>query len=227
MTGRMDGVKRGAALAGATLAAMAMMTAMHLPAAQAAVSLGAPQVLAAGAATATPPDSVAILLASVKKDSTNVATRFRLANALYDAGRKEEALEQYTKVLARNPKHVEAMVNEGNLLNEMGKSDQAADLLAKALALRPNDALALASMGNVLYGEQKYAEASDMYRKALIADPKCYQAEYYWGVAFADAQIYKEAIAHWQKCADMAPTSSAAESARENIKVVQQFLSGK
>lgn len=188
-------------------------------------SLSAMQILAEGTPAAA--DSVAIFTAAIKKDSTSVQTRFRLANALYDAGRKDEAQAQYARVLAKNPQHVEAMVNQGNLLNELGKSDQAADILAKALALRPNDALALASMGNVLYGEQKYGAAADMYRKSLLVDPKCYQAEYYWGVAFADAQIYKEAIVHWERCAALAPASSAAQSARENIKVVQQFLTGK
>lgn len=170
------------------------------------------------------PDSIAMFTQMLKKDSTSVSVRFRLGNALYDAGRKDEALDQYKRILARKPDYVETLVNMGILLNEVGKSDEAADALAKAIGLRPNDALALASMGNVLYGMQKYPEASDMYRKALSADAKCYQAWYYWGIAFADAGIYREAINKWQKVVDLAPTSQAAESAKENIRIVKQFI---
>jgi tetratricopeptide (TPR) repeat protein len=223
--------KRAATIGLAVLAACAALTetARALDATPAVIAATAPTATKPTTTSATAPasDSIATLVAQLKRDTTNTTVRFRLANAYYDAGRKEEALSQYQRILAQKPDYVEALVNMGNLLNEIGKSDQAVDALAKAIGVKPNDPLALASLGNTLYGQQKYAEAADLYRKALAADPKCYQAEYYWGVAFADAGIYREAIRHWQKVVDIAPNSSAAESARANIKVVQDFLSAK
>jgi hypothetical protein len=43
-------------------------------------------------------------------------------------------------------------------------------------------------------------------------------------VAFADAQIYNEAIKCWQKVVDLAPNSPEATSAKESITTLNELL---
>ena len=70
----------------------------------------------------------------------------------------------------------------------------------------------------------KIPEATEMYKKALKLDANNQEALYNMGVAFADAQIYHEAINYWKKVVTIDSTTTVAESARGSIQVLQDFL---
>jgi hypothetical protein len=64
-----------------------------------------------------------------------------------------------------------------------------------------------------------------MYRKALQIDPSNQEANYNMGVAFADAQIFKQALWYWKKVVEIDSTSTVAESAKSSVQILEDFLS--
>jgi len=70
----------------------------------------------------------------------------------------------------------------------------------------------------------KISDATSLYRKALKIDPRNQEAIYNMGVAFADAQIYREAINYWQRVVAIDSSAVIAQSARSSIQVLQDFL---
>ncbi len=162
--------------------------------------------------------------AKLAQDSLNFHLSYELANALHDAGLREEALFYYNRSLAIEPKFIEALVNKGAVLNELGNIHEAIATFEKALSFRQNDPRALVNSGNSFYALKNYGEALRRYRLAVESDSTFVEAYYYIGIAFADAGIYREAIREWEKIVLMAPNSEAAETARENINALRGFM---
>lgn len=149
---------------------------------------------------------------------------FKLGNALYDQGRRTEAKDTFLKLLDKNPTYVKALVNLGVVLNEDGQSEEALKYFDKAEGMSPNDVTVLCNKGQALYALRRYQEAIDYYKKAEGVEPKNALPRYLMGVAFADAGIYREAIREWREVVALDPTSDAANTAAENIKVLQGLL---
>jgi cytochrome c-type biogenesis protein CcmH/NrfG len=59
---------------------------------------------------------------------------------------------------------------------------------------------------------------------ALELDPESVEAHYNMGVAFADAQMYQEAVSEWTQVAKIAPDTEAARAAIANINVVLEMV---
>jgi tetratricopeptide (TPR) repeat protein len=172
----------------------------------------------------TPQQKVDELRGKVAADSLNFHLHFELANALDDAGQKEEALVEYDKALSIEPDFVEAMVNRGAVYNELGRIPDAIASFQKALALKPNDTRALVNLGNSYYALKDYGNAMKQYELAVAVDSTFAEAYYYIGIAFADAGIYREAVREWEKIIQVAPNSEAARNARENIDALKSFM---
>ena len=64
-----------------------------------------------------------------------------------------------------------------------------------------------------------------MYRRALQIEPSNQEANYNMGVAFADAQIFKQALWYWKKVVEIDSTSAVAESAKSSVQILEDFLS--
>jgi tetratricopeptide (TPR) repeat protein len=168
--------------------------------------------------------AIQVLRAEIAIDSLDPRLRYELANALHDAGDKEEALLQYDKALSLKPDLKEALVNRGAVLNELGRVVEAIDSFEKALALAPRDTKALVNLGNSLYALQRYDEAIKRYKLSVAADSTFGEGYYYVGIAFADAGIYREAVREWERILVVAPNSEAAKNARENLDTLKNFL---
>ncbi len=63
------------------------------------------------------------------------------------ADRLNEALDQYTLVLQRNPESVEALYHTGNILERQNLLDQAIATYSRVLELEPGNARAAFSRG--------------------------------------------------------------------------------
>jgi cytochrome c-type biogenesis protein CcmH/NrfG len=94
----------------------------------------------------------------------------------------------------------------------------------KALTLDSTNVRALCNLGNAYYSQGRHQEATGLYRKALRLDPKNQEAIYNMGVAFADAGIYQSAITYWQKVVSIDSLSVVAESAKNSIQVLQEYV---
>ena len=82
------------------------------------------------------------------------------------------------------------------------------------------------NLGSNHYARREYVEAVDMYRKALSIDPDSVEAHFNMAVAFADAQVFDEAIEEWQKVIALDPQGEIAQICRDNIDMINEFRRG-
>ncbi|MBD3161095.1 MAG: tetratricopeptide repeat protein [Candidatus Eisenbacteria bacterium] len=172
----------------------------------------------------TPVEREQALLEQLEEAPNDADLHYRLANALYDQGRREKAIASYERALAVEPDHVKALVNLGVVLNENGDSEAALKRFDRAEELEPTDVTVLCNKGQALYALERYGEAIDLYQKAKKLEPNNQLPYYLMGVAFADVGIYREAIREWEKVVALDPSTEAAETAAESIKVLRQLV---
>lgn len=201
--------------AGAAIAALALL-------AVAAVSPAAepPSTKPASAAA----DTLRALQVAADKDTTNFEKNYRYGVGLLDADRALEAVRAFDRATRAKPKEVKAWVNLGAAYDAIGHGDQARQQYRMALSVSPEDEIALCRLGASLYAGNSRAAAMDTLRLTLKRHPKSYCAYFTMGVAFADAQIYQEAIRCWEKVVELAPTSPEAASAKESIATLKELL---
>ena len=81
---------------------------------------------------------------STAENTTGVSNNFHeKGNALLDAGKYENAISYYDKILTLNSSDLSALNNKGTALNYMGKNQDALTQYDKALAIDPNNIDAL------------------------------------------------------------------------------------
>jgi len=89
-----------------------------------------------------------------------------------------EARAAYEKVIALDPKHVDAHVNLGRLLHEDGAAADAEKHYRAALSADPAHAVAAFNLGVALDDLGRLAEAAEAYRRAIELDPDNPDAHY-------------------------------------------------
>lgn len=177
-----------------------------------------------GAPGAAGADSLKTLEAAVAKDSTNFDKNYRLGVAYLDRDRAADAVRVFERCVKLRPKEVKGWVNLGAAYDAVGKGDLARQQYRVALSVNPQDEIALCRLGASLYAGGFRPSAMDTLRLALQRHPSSYCAYFTMGVAYADAQIYHEAIRCWQKVVDLAPNSPEATSANESITTLNELL---
>jgi tetratricopeptide (TPR) repeat protein len=178
------------------------------------------------AAKAAPaaPDSLPRLEAAVKKDSTDVKAVYRLGIAYLDRDRPQEAAGLFHRATMLKPDYVEAWVNAGAAEDAIGHGAAARLAYRKALELRPTDEIAQCRMASSFYATGMKDSAMAMMRETLAKNPRSSCSYFTMGVAYADASMFREAIRVWQKVVEYSPGSPEAESAKESIKLLQEYL---
>jgi glycosyl transferase family 25 len=106
---------------------------------------------------AAKPDDVAALTSQVPE--------------LHKAGRFDEVLAVFDKVLALNPNSMETHYNRATVLGDLQRFDEALAAYDRVLALKPDVVFALNNRGWVLQKLRRYQEALASYEKALAIDP--------------------------------------------------------
>jgi tetratricopeptide (TPR) repeat protein len=200
----------------------------------AVLSAAAPRLRAEEPAAPADPsaDALNVKLAQMaeaaKLNPQDARAQYELGNAYYDAGKLQEAIKAYEQAVAADSTQKEALVNLGNAYNESGKLQEAVSTFERALRVDPRDDKALSNLGNSYYALGQYDDGMKAYKRALEVNPKCFQAHYNIGVAFADAGIFREAVREWLKVIELAPPGTPdAESAKENVKVIEKMLGEK
>ncbi len=114
--------------------------------------------------------------------------------ALFDLGRKEEAIAAYDKAMAIQPEYAEAWYNEGAALFAIGQKEEAIAAYDKALEIKPDHAKAWYNKGNTLYYLGRKKEAIAAYDKALEIKTDYAEAWNNKGVALSELGRHDEAI---------------------------------
>ncbi len=161
---------------------------------------------------------------AVRLNASDPAAHYNLGNYYLAKGRRDDALSEFRRATELTPPLADAWVSYSLIQGELGKQDDAVSGYKKALAIDSTNVRALTNYANAVYSQGKIPEATAMYRKALQYDPRNQEANYNMGVAFADAQIFKQALWYWKEVVAIDSTTTVAESAKSSVQILEDFL---
>jgi tetratricopeptide (TPR) repeat protein len=84
----------------------------------------------------------------------------------------EDALQEYQKALALNPRHYWAHLLSASTLWELEREEEAKEMAQKAVSLEPNKKNGYMLLGDFYSAETNISQASTMYMKVLEIDPQ-------------------------------------------------------
>jgi len=132
--------------------------------------------------------------------------RNALGWTLFQEGRPAEAVTEYERALAANPRHVKSHNNLALVLVELDRLEEAAGHFKTSLELEPKAEI-YSDLGFIMARLGKAEAALADYRKALELDPHCASAHFNLAVAFVQAGKLGEAESHYRKALPGKPTA--------------------
>ncbi|MCP4548258.1 MAG: tetratricopeptide repeat protein [bacterium] len=136
----------------------------------------------------------------------------------------DSALFAYENAALKNSNYLGAIGSAGSIYDEQSDYDQAIYWYNRALEIDPEHVPTLCNIGASHYNNGDYEISLDFYRKALVLDPDSQDAHYNLGVAFAEAQIYQEAVREWETVARIDSTSAVGIQAKENAALLRDVI---
>ena len=159
-------------------------------------------------------EAAEIWLTAVESSPWNSPEEYRcraaLANALALAGERGQAIEQYTRLLTRDPDNLEAIFHRAVAYMQENKSDEAIADFRRTLALSPRHARAANNLGVLEQLGRDYKRAIGHYRDAIRSDPSYEAAIYNLGSAWQESNHPKAAICVYRKVLKIKPDYAAA-----------------
>jgi tetratricopeptide (TPR) repeat protein len=125
-----------------------------------------------------------------------------------NAGRFEEALQAYDKLLAESAEAVaspELQNNRGLALFHLGRLDEAVEGFRTALSLMPDFAIAESNLGLALLNLKRFEEAIAPLQRSLQHDPALVEANYNLGLALYRTGRIAEALTAYEAFVANAP----------------------
>jgi tetratricopeptide (TPR) repeat protein len=116
-----------------------------------------------------------------------------------------EALAEYQRALAMDPRWPDIHLLIGSLLGLESRWDEALIELKRQLQDHPGDTRALVEMGSVYCRAAKFAEAVPFLQQALTRDSNNYEANYRLGQAYLSLGKYALAIPSLERAAQAQP----------------------
>ena len=127
-------------------------------------------------------------------------------------------IQDNLKIVAADPKNVQAWIALGNDYFDMQQAQNAVDAYAKALALAPDNPDVLTDQGVMYRQLGAFDKAVADFRQAGKLNPKHLQSFFNLGIVYAqDLKDNAAAIKAWSKVIEIAPESSQAAQARQFI----------
>lgn len=136
---------------------------------------------------------------------SSVRAHSNYGTALQEAGRSDEAADEFSAVLRLSPKSAKAHVNLAALSTEKGKLDDAKTHFEEALKIEPNNAEYHSGYAFVLDQLGHDDEAAAQSEAAVRLAPKSAQAQYSYGAFLEKHSRPEEAIAHYRQALHIDP----------------------
>ncbi len=136
----------------------------------------------------------------------------------------DSALFAYENAALKMPDYLPAIGSVGALYDEREDYEQAVFWYKRALEVQPDHVATLVNLGGSLYNKGDTNGAIDAYRHALEVAPDSQDAHYNLGVAFAEAQIYREAVVEWDIVVSIDPNTAVAQQAASNSQLLKEVL---
>jgi protein O-mannosyl-transferase len=128
-----------------------------------------------------------------------------LGEALRAEGRYNEALAEYRKALAIDPRYVAALINFGSVLGLLGQTGEALVPLTTAVRLKHDDADAHSALGLVLAMQGHLAEALEQFEVAVLLRPDSAMAHTELGKTLGNFGRIDDAIAEFSEALRLRP----------------------
>ncbi len=139
-------------------------------------------------------------------------------------GKNDDALANYDRALALQPRHAEAWSNRGNTLKSLKRYDEALDSFDKALAAQPDYPAALSNRGAALFEMGRYEDALATYDRSLAIRPDQVVALYNRGGALQKLGRFEEAVESYDRALSVNPALVEAHANRGNtLNALQRY----
>ena len=127
------------------------------------------------------------------------------AKALQDAGRLDEAAEEFSTALRFNPNSAKAHANLATVLIGKGNLEEAQTHFEAALRIDPNNAEVHSGYAYLLERLRRPEQAAAEIEASVRADPKSAQARYSYGAFLEKHSKLEEAIAQYRQAVQANP----------------------
>ena len=142
--------------------------------------------------------------------SEAVVQLFKQGVSLHKQGKVEQAKKIYEQVLAKQPKHFDALHMLGVLAFQTNNHALAAELIGKAIEIDPTSASAYLNLGAVLQGLRRLDAALVSYDKALALKPDFALAFNNRGNVLNDLKRLDDALVSYDKALALKPDYAEA-----------------
>ncbi len=154
--------------------------------------------------------AVSIWSDTVSKCPENFGAHNSLGNALFDAGRKTEAVQQYRESMRLKPTDPNSHHDLAAALLNMDQAQEAVRQFHETLWLNPGQSNACDGYGLALIKLGQVAKAIEEYKEALRLNPDYAEAHNNLGVAFGQTGQMPEAIAQFKEALRLNPNYAEA-----------------
>ena len=134
-----------------------------------------------------------------------IADLFAEALERHKAGRLAEADALYRRVLAANPRHVDALHLRGVIAAQSGSHAEAETLIGRAIALIPDFALAHYNHGNALRALARHEDALAAFQHAVRLNPRHAAAHNNLGAALRALGRCEAALGAYRRALELQP----------------------
>lgn len=154
-------------------------------------------------------EAIAALRLGTERMPDSAVLHVRLGHTYLVTGRPAEALASMDRVIALEPRNVDAYTAAASALDALGRKAEARDYLEKAIAVEPENKFLRTSLAMNLASTGDIGRAIEIY-KALVADfPADHVLRQHLGVAYGVTGDYADAIASFKQAIAINPTPTA------------------
>lgn len=165
---------------------------------------GSGQESAEKSAPANPGDPLAALATAVAAAPDDTEVRRKLARALYEAGRVEEALEHFVELSRRDPS-VTSFLDLGLTYGSNSRLSEADAAYGKLLEIAPEHPVGLHNLGNIAQKRGDVERAVELYQRALRVNPRYLLAYYHLAEALRQNGNFRPAYVTYEKVLELEP----------------------
>jgi len=146
------------------------------------------------------PGAISVGLAQKRMEASpeDPTSRLQLGFEYQKAGRYEEALREYERVLESSPRNTAALYNKAMLLKQQGDVPEAEKIFWDVLEIEPTHAMAAKALGEVYADKGQYKSLLIAVKPAIKANPAMADLHYLAAIAYENLDQRPEAAAEYQ-----------------------------
>jgi tetratricopeptide (TPR) repeat protein len=160
------------------------------------------------------PGAVRLYRRGLELEPGNVELLNALGFSLFQQGKSREAVVEFEKALAIDPKHAKSHNNMALASIDLGELELAEAHYRESLEIQPQAAI-YNDLGVVLERMGLQEDAVEAYRKALATDPGLASARFNLASSLARSGQYAEAESHLRKVLEKGPNAQAQQKLDE------------